>query len=342
MTVYKKINHYYSRILQESAFHVGGKFGKPSEVILLLTNRCNARCVHCYSWKMPTTDDEMNYDQWRKTLDQLRSWLGPIFLSMTGGETLVKKNGIRIAQHACSLGFEVEFLTNGYILDSKKACDLVQTGVSKIKLSLDGSKAEIHNRIRGRENFFQRMVQAFENLVLAKDDLQLKPAIVAKTAIMSYNVHDLPNIVQLAYKLGIQGVEFQAVEPIYYSDQLDNPHWRDSNPLWVNDLDVLSSSINTLIELKKANYPISNSIENLDLIKNYFSQPDELAYKIHSHQYKRKTRKCRAISGLQIMPNGDLKMCHWMDPFGNAINDGILKSWKKRFPCWKHDCSYIK
>ncbi|MDZ7759349.1 MAG: radical SAM protein [Desulfovermiculus sp.] len=342
MTAYKKINHYYSRILQESAFHVGGKFGKPTEVILLFTNRCNARCVHCYSWKMPNNDDEMNYDQWRNTLDQLRSWLGPIFLSVTGGETLVKKHATRIAEYACSLGFEVEFLTNGYILDSRTAIDLVQSGVSKVKLSLDGSQAEVHNRIRGRDDFFQRTVQAFQHLVAAKSDWQIEPNIVAKTAIMSYNIHDLPNIVHLAYQLGIQGVEFQAIEPIYYSDQLDNPNWRESNPLWVNDLDALNSSINTLIEMKKAHYPITNSIENLALIKTYFSEPDELAYKIHSHQYKRETRKCRVLSGLQIMPNGDLKMCHWMKPFGNAIHDGIRKSWKERFPCWKYDCKYLK
>jgi len=54
-----ELNHYYSRFLPKIACRVGGSFGKPTEVIVLLTNRCNARCLHCHSWKFKQNGMEL-------------------------------------------------------------------------------------------------------------------------------------------------------------------------------------------------------------------------------------------------------------------------------------------
>ena len=340
--LFSEHNYYYSRILQELAFRTGGAFGRPSGVISILTNHCNARCVHCRSWELPHINNEMTIDEWKNTFYELRRWLGPVFLSITGGETLIKEGAIELAEYAANLGFRVEYLTNGYVMDTDKAEKLVRSGVKRITISIDGSNPQIHEKVRGRKGFFEKATKALKMLVDEKERQRRDMEIWGKTTIMSINVEDLPNIVLLAQKIGITGVKFQSIEPIYYSEQQGNPEWYKDNPLWINNLDILSQSIQRLRELKTKDYPIINTIENLNIIEDYFHNPEKLAYKIFSQDFNKKPKECRDwIGSLQIMPDGGLKMCHWMKPFANAKDGSIHKAWKNRARCWKSPCPYI-
>ena len=58
-----RLGHYATRIAQEVAIKTGLPIAKPTDAILIVTNRCNARCVHCHSYSMPriremTTDEK--------------------------------------------------------------------------------------------------------------------------------------------------------------------------------------------------------------------------------------------------------------------------------------------
>ncbi|NWF52993.1 MAG: radical SAM protein [Nitrospirae bacterium] len=336
-------NYCYSRLLQELAYFTDSSFGRPTSAIILLTNRCNARCLHCHSWKLPPVE-EMTTVEWKKTFHELRRWLGPVFISITGGETLLKKDAIEIVEYAANLGFWVEFLTNGYLMDEDKAGRLAQSGVKRIKISLDGSRSEIHDNIRGRKGFFEKATYALQTLAQKRDKWNKGLKVWAKTSIMSLNVEDLPNIVVLARDLQIDGVEFQALEPVYYSKQLGDPNWYKDNPLWITDLSALSFNIQKLKDLKERGYPVLNSFENLDLIENYFNDPDRLSFKVHSHDYEKKKNECRSwLGGLQIMPYGGIKMCHWMKPFANVRNRKINNAWENRQRCRKDSslCAYL-
>ena len=329
-----RLGHYTARVAQEIAIRTGLPIAKPTSAILILTYRCNARCVHCYSYDVPRMR-EMTTDEWRRTLDELRDWLGPVFLSFTGGEALLRKDAIDIAAHAADLGFWVEFLSNGWVLDEEKAKRLVDSGIKRMKISLDGTKNQTHDAVRGVKGFYERSSRALEYMAeqmraSGRDDLQ----IYAKTAIMSINIGDLAGVVRYAKKLGIYGVELQALEPIYYSDQQDDPNWYKNNPLWIDDGDTVSRALGELKQLKAQGYPIINSMENLDMIEAYFHDPDAEKDRVHSHDYGKKQPQCRDwAKGLQIDPAGDMRMCHWMEPFGNATSGNLRQIWKHRASC---------
>jgi MoaA/NifB/PqqE/SkfB family radical SAM enzyme len=280
--------------------------------------------------------------EWEETFHELRRWLGPVFVSITGGETLLRKDSVELAECAARFGLWVEFLTNGYLMDSQMAERLVQSGIKRIKISLDGSKPEIHDKIRGKEGFFLKATEALRILVAEKNCQKKNLQIWGKTTIMDINFEDLPDIVTLTHQLGIDGVEFQALEPIYYSEQLKNPKWYEKSPLWITDLEKLSEVIQKLRELKTQGFPIINTIENLNMIEDYFYKPEGLAYRVHSHDYKRKNKQCRSwIGGLQIMPDGGMKMCHWMNPFAYTKDGNLKMAWRSRDRCWKKPCPYI-
>ena len=151
---------------------------------------------------------------------------------------------------------------------------------------------------------------------------------------MSINVADLSGIVRFAKRIGIYGVEFQALEPIYYSDQQGDPNWYKNNPLWIDDFDKVSRAIGELKELKQAGYPIVNSLDNLEMIEAYFRDPAAQAHRVHSHDYKKTKPPCRDwAKSLQIDPAGGMRMCHWMEPFGNARDGNMSQLWKHRSSC---------
>jgi MoaA/NifB/PqqE/SkfB family radical SAM enzyme len=261
---------------------------------------------------------------------------------MTGGETLVRKDSIGLARYASKLGFWVEFLTNGSLMTREGAEQLIRSGVRRIKISLDGSKAEIHDAVRGRDGFFEKAREALEVLALKKSRYGANTQIWGKTTVMNLNAEDLPAIVALARALKIDGVEFQALEPTYYSEQLRNPHWHEENPLWVKDLPKLSESLRQVKELKRQGYSVLNTLENLEMIENYFYDPQGVSYKVHSHDYRKKEPRCTAWpGGLQISPEGGMRMCHWMEPFAWSRDGDFKTAWRKRDRCWKKDCSYI-
>jgi MoaA/NifB/PqqE/SkfB family radical SAM enzyme len=73
--------------------------------MFLLTERCNARCVHCDIWKNKGDEGSPTAAQWSRVLDDLRSWLGPVSIVFTGGEALLKPYALELAAHAASRGF---------------------------------------------------------------------------------------------------------------------------------------------------------------------------------------------------------------------------------------------
>ncbi|HHJ21131.1 MAG TPA: radical SAM protein [Gammaproteobacteria bacterium] len=335
-----KVNHYYTRLLQEVNLRMGLSVSKPLEAILIMTYRCNARCVHCYSYDMPRMQ-ELTTEEWKNTIDDIYDWLGPIFLSFTGGEALLRKDSIEIAEHAAKRGFWVEFLSNGWVLDQSKVERLFQAGINRLKISLDSTVKEEHDKIRGVKNFFERSYNALklaaENKHLAHPDIQ----IYAKSAIMNYNVKHAPEVARVAKEFGIYGVEYQAIEPVYYSDQQDDPLWYKDNPLWINDTEAALKAVGEIRNMKQQGYPIVNSFESLDMMAAYFKDPDAEKHRVHTHNYKKKEVACQDwAKGLQIDPAGNLRMCHWMEPYGNVKDRKLAKQWNARSSCGRCSMPY--
>ncbi|MFZ0979932.1 MAG: radical SAM protein, partial [Candidatus Acidiferrales bacterium] len=81
----------------------------PLSVQLDLTYRCNERCVHCYL----DHDDhgEMTTAEIKKLLDELAA-AGVFFLTMSGGEILLRKDFFEILEYARALLFSVKLKTN--------------------------------------------------------------------------------------------------------------------------------------------------------------------------------------------------------------------------------------
>ena len=100
---------------------------RPTDIGFMMTNLCNAKCVHCDIWKNKGRDDTPTPEQYKTTLSQLRSWLGPVHVFFSGGEALLRPHTIELAAHAAAVGLYAEVLTHGYWDD--------QTRIEKLALA---------------------------------------------------------------------------------------------------------------------------------------------------------------------------------------------------------------
>ena len=95
----------------------GGRFAsscRPTSIALLMTERCNARCIHCDIWKNRGPEESPSFEQWKTVLTDLRRWLGPVQVVFSGGEALLKSYTIDLVAYGSSIGLFVELLSHGF------------------------------------------------------------------------------------------------------------------------------------------------------------------------------------------------------------------------------------
>src|SRR5258706_12766977 len=92
----------------------GGKWAdhcRPTDINILLTNLCNAKCVHCDIWKNKGKDETPTVEQYKATLREMRDWLGPEHVFFSGGEALLPPYTPELLAHSSSAGLFAEGLT---------------------------------------------------------------------------------------------------------------------------------------------------------------------------------------------------------------------------------------
>ena len=135
--------------------------GLPISVHLDITYRCNERCVHCYL----DHDDhgEMTTAEIIDVLEQLAD-AGVFFLSISGGEVLMRRDFFEIVERARQLLFNVKVKTNGVMIREKEAARLRQLGVEQVQISVYSHRPEVHDAITKLPGSLKRTIRAIRFL----------------------------------------------------------------------------------------------------------------------------------------------------------------------------------
>src|SRR5260370_30587961 len=144
----------------------GGRWAdhcRPTEIGFLKTNLCNAKCVHCDIWKNKGKDDTPRVEQYKATLNDMRSWLGPVQVFFSGGEALLRPYTPEVLAHAASVGLFAEILTHGYWDDQSRIEKAALANPNRITVSLHGVR-QAHTIIRGRDTFFEKTTRTLHTL----------------------------------------------------------------------------------------------------------------------------------------------------------------------------------
>ncbi len=119
------------------------------------TLRCNLRCRHCgSSCEAKSPLRELDTKEILGVLDTIAEDFDAsrIFVSITGGEPLVRKDLFEVVAHMSKLGLASCIVTNGVLLDERNAARLVEAGMRTVSISVDGL-AQTHEAVRGKGTF---------------------------------------------------------------------------------------------------------------------------------------------------------------------------------------------
>ena len=168
--------------------------GLPLSVHLDITYRCNERCVHCYL----DHDDrgEMTTAEIADVLAQLAD-AGVFFLTLSGGEVLMRRDFFEIVEQARQLLFNVKVKTNGVMIHEKEAARLRRLGVEQVQISVYSHRPEVHDAITKLPGSLQRTIRAIR--FLKSQGLKVTIANV----LMAGNFSDQQGVIALATELGV-------------------------------------------------------------------------------------------------------------------------------------------
>ncbi|MEM2941774.1 MAG: PqqD family peptide modification chaperone [Thermoproteota archaeon] len=169
-----------------------------------VTHACNLRCLHCFRTAGEAIiRNELSTQEICGIIDEFVRLKGGTIV-FSGGEPLLRRDIIDILDYAKKRGVpEVHLLTNGTLITSEIARRLKKLEPMSIQVSIDGSTAETHNKIRG-EGSFERVINGIRRLKEAGFNRSLTVAMT----IMKINKHEIEDFVSFAEKLGANGVHF--------------------------------------------------------------------------------------------------------------------------------------
>lgn len=134
---------------------------RPTLMYIHLTSRCNLKCPYCYNQEQrfqliqlsrkkqeKQHDYEASTEDFLKLIDEAAN-LGFKMVKLTGGEALLNKDALVIAERAKSHGIGVNLLTNATLI-TKEIAERIAKSVDSVSVSLDSAHAHEHDAVRGK------------------------------------------------------------------------------------------------------------------------------------------------------------------------------------------------
>lgn len=229
-----------------------------AKVYIEPTNRCNLQCVTCIrnSWDEPL--GEMKPAVFDRIVEGIRLLPSPPDVLFGGlGEPLAHPDIVDMVRRISSLGSSVELITNGTLLSASLSKRLIDAGLNRLWVSLDGATPESYKDVRlgaALPEVLSNLAE-FRRARWAKHypvalDLHLTPRLGIVFVAMKRNIADLPAVFRLASSSGafcfmvtnVLSYTPEMQEEILYSRSLTDVIYTTSP--WLGPLDLPKIDVN--------------------------------------------------------------------------------------------------
>lgn len=170
----------------------------PFVVIWESTRACDLSCVHCRAAAQPRRSQfELTTEEGYRLIDDI-ALLKPKVFVITGGDPLKREDTYDFIEYAKERGLEpsvtpsaTPLLTEGAVARMKRR------GVSRLAISLDASRADLHDEFRRVPGSFDITLRAIRAAASEGIPVQINTTVTRRT------IDDLPQMVELLKDLGI-------------------------------------------------------------------------------------------------------------------------------------------
>lgn len=267
-------------------------------------------------------------------IGDLRRWLGPVHVVLTGGEALLNRDTLALVAYGSSIGLYIELLTHGFWEDQSKIEKLALARPARVTISFDGV-GKTHSLIRGCDNFATKTESTIQTLKRMRAAHSPNMAIRLKTVIMRQNLQDVCNVAWFAQQNGLE-VFYQPIEQNYNTPE--NARWFEHSNTWPDDPEKAVAAVRELCKLKKQGLPIANTLHQLEVMIPYFLNPTGSRVAVQSHSAHEAQQLCSAMTTLQVQANGDVRPCTSKESVGNIRSQSIRDIWRARPRWWQEGC----
>ena len=191
----------------------------PLLVDIELASVCNLKCPMCYTittdFRKKVNAKLMNFDLYKKIIDEIAGEVSAIRLSLRGESTLHKKF-IECIEYARDKGIrEIAFLTNGSTLDRETFIKIMQAGATWITVSFDGL-GENYDKVR-KPLKYEETLDKLKEIKNIKEEFGVNLPVIKVQGVWDYIKEDP----ELFYQTLSPYVDFVAFNP--YIDFTKDP-----------------------------------------------------------------------------------------------------------------------
>ena len=174
----------------------------PNYIQIEPVGQCNLRCEMCpiqYRRDGPP-NGPLAYMSWETFTSLLAGFPGLKRLHLQGlGEPMMHPRFFDMVRYASERGITVTTNTNLTLLNEDRTHRLLVSGLETLYFSIDGSTPETYERIRKRAHY-DRVVRNVERLVEMRGQAGMnRPELRIVMVIMRQNLHELPELVEMAH-----------------------------------------------------------------------------------------------------------------------------------------------
>jgi len=269
----------------------------PTDIVMLLTNRCEVDCIYCYA-ERGKSEPILTVDKWCSLIDEIAIHKVPCII-LSGGDPMIYPGVDTIINHLVEKNIWPSVSTKSVI--SKDRCKkLRDSGLEQIQISLDSGVPSIADQLVASDGYFSRIMQTIKNLV----DSNI--GVIVKSVCTSINVATLDPLVEQLHDIGCKKYHM-----VSYSRTVFRHH--DSLFLSSEQIERVSESV----DLWKQKYISMEFRNNLSPYTPISSIEEKRL------RWEKRSECSTARRGIGILPNGDIAVC---DRSPTSIPDFVLGS----------------
>jgi radical SAM protein with 4Fe4S-binding SPASM domain len=201
-------SYFLSRVLKKSIHK-----GMPFSLSIEPTTACNLGCPECPSglkeFTRPT--GKLDLDLHQKMLTEVKKHVFYINYYFQG-EPFLHPQFLELIKEAKRSHIYTATSTNAHFIDYKKAEKIVQSGLDRLIISIDGIKQETYEqyRINGQ---LEKVIAATAHLVSARKNLKSKtPYLIFQILAVAPNEREIEDVLKLGNDMGVDEVRVKTAQ----------------------------------------------------------------------------------------------------------------------------------
>lgn len=194
-------------------------WGNPFFISLEPTALCNLACPQCPTGKNDVKRGELflDLDTYKAIVEEMAGTTTILSL-YNQGEPLMHESFADMVKYATDRKIYTTTATNGHLLTARLCRNLVEAGLDRIIISLDGTDQETYHKYRIGGDI-EKVITGIRLLSEARQ-AKRKPFIIIQFLVFKYNLDQVTGIIKMGKRLGADRVRIKSAQ-IEYPESMD-------------------------------------------------------------------------------------------------------------------------